>query len=350
MAEGLYRIAIVGASSLKGRELADEVESSLLAASSVKLFEEQASAGQLASVGEEAAVLQSLEADSFAKMDFVFFAGGAQATEDHWEQARLAGASIVDLSYALEDQRGVPVRAPLVFESLKRKVDAPQDRKPGLETQAVVAADPAAVMLGMVAARLGESLAPVGFAATVMLPASEAGREAMDELHQQTVNLLGFKDLPKAQFDAQVAFNILPALGESAAASLADAETRIRRHYGQIGGLPPLELQVVQAPVFHGFVASVLLELKDQATEAQVEHALAGEGIDVVSDDSDPPSNLSAAGQEDVMVRVRSAAGPGAAGRRFWLWLGADNLKLAARNAISCANELRRLRPTGKVQ
>ena len=35
---------------------------------------------------------------------------------------------------------------------------------------------------------------------------------------------------------------------------------------------------------------------------------------------------------------------------RFWLWLAADNLKLAALNAIACATELRRLRPSGKVQ
>ena len=35
---------------------------------------------------------------------------------------------------------------------------------------------------------------------------------------------------------------------------------------------------------------------------------------------------------------------------RFWIWMAADNLKLAALNAIACATELRRLRPSGKVQ
>ena len=35
---------------------------------------------------------------------------------------------------------------------------------------------------------------PVRFAAaTVLVPASEFGRAAMDELHQQTVNLLSFQ-------------------------------------------------------------------------------------------------------------------------------------------------------------
>jgi aspartate-semialdehyde dehydrogenase len=66
-----------------------------------------------------------------------------------------------------------------------------------------------------------------------------------------------------------------------------------------------------------------------------------------VREESEPPSNLSAAGQEDIMIRV---TGEPDGGRRFWLWMAADNLKLAALNAIACASELRRLRPLGKVQ
>jgi len=97
-------------------------------------------------------------------------------------------------------------------------------------------------------------------------------------------------------------------------------------------------------------VASVMLELAEEKTAMQVEAALTGETIDVVSDESDPPSNLSAAGQEDIMVRVRGTGEPGSRSRRFWLWLAADNLKLAALTGIACANELKRLRPQGKVQ
>ena len=61
---------------------------------------------------------------------------------------------------------------------------------------------------------------------------------------------------------------------------------------------------MVQAPVFHGYVLSVLVEFSEAATVAEVEAALAGDHIDLVSAESDPPSNLSAAGQEDIMVRV----------------------------------------------
>ncbi len=62
-------------------------------------------------------------------------------------------------------------------------------------------------------------------------PASEFGRAAMDELHQQTVSLLSFQGMPRAIYDAQAAYNLLSGLGENAKVSLSAAEARIRRHY-----------------------------------------------------------------------------------------------------------------------
>jgi aspartate-semialdehyde dehydrogenase len=185
-----------------------------------------------------------------------------------------------------------------------------------------------------------------------MEPASEYGRAAMDELHQQTVTLLSFQTLPREQYDAQVAFNLLPSLGDDAKVKLSTTEQRIRKHYAGLADsrLPALALQIVQAPVFHGYVISVLVELDAEAIQGEIEAALGGEHIDVVSEESDPPSNLSAAGQEDIMVRVRIDSGEEERGRRFWLWIAGDNLKLAALNAIACGTELRRLRPLGKVQ
>jgi aspartate-semialdehyde dehydrogenase len=207
-------------------------------------------------------------------------------------------------------------------------------------------------MLALVAGRLQAKLTLTSVAATVMEPASEYGRAAMDELHQQTVNLLSFQTLPREQYDAQVSFNLLPELGEAAKVKLGVTEQRIRRQYADLVDerSPGLALQMVQAPVFHGYVLSMLVEIASDVTTDEVEAALAGDHIDVVSGESDPPSNLSAAGQEDIMVRVRKDSGEGEKGTRFWIWLAADNLKLAALNAIACATELRRLRPLGKVQ
>jgi aspartate-semialdehyde dehydrogenase len=344
-----YRIGIVGASSLAGKELSEELATSSLAASDFVLLDDEDAAGQVIAAADEASFIQRLEASSFDRMDFVFFAGGHAVTKRHWQQARRAGASIVDLTYALEEEKDVLVRAPWVAEVLAEKAS---HSAPDLNTPAVVVAHPVAVMLALVAAKLQAKRALASVAATVMEPASEYGRAAMDELHQQTVNLLSFQALPREQYDAQVSFNLLPELGEAAQVKLGVTEQRIRRHYAGLsdGRLPVPALQMVQAPVFHGYVVSLLVEFEKATTASEVEAALAGDHIDVVSAESDPPSNLSAAGQEDIMVRVRKDSGEGEKDTRFWIWLAADNLKLAALNAIACATELRRLRPLGKVQ
>jgi aspartate-semialdehyde dehydrogenase len=279
----------------------------------------------------------------------VFFTGDAETTRKYWKTARLAGASIIDMTYALQGEPGVMVRGPWAGTTLARAAGEAAHRapEPDLTTPAVVAAHPAALLLLQVARRLHARLPVRAISATVFEPASEHGRAAMDELHQQTVSLLSFQSLPREQYDAQLAFNLLPSLGGAAKVKLDESRERIVDHYTTLsaGAAPELDLQLVQAPVFHGYVASALVELQGAASKEQVEAAVYGEHVDIVGAESDPPSNLSAAGQPDILVRA-SAASAG----RFWLWMAADNLKLAALNAIACANELGRLRPQGKVQ
>ena len=345
-----YRIGIVGASSLAGKELTDALAESPLAACDFVLLDDE-DAGQMTAAGDEVTFIQKIDADSFVGMDFVFFAGDAAVTQRYWKTARLAGASIVDMTYALELEPGVVIRGPWVGVPADSGAN-PRTQEPGLTTPAVVAAHPAAVMLLLVASRLHAKVPVRAMSATVFEPASEHGRPAMDELHQQTVSLLSFQGVPRDQYDAQVAFNLLPSLGDAAKVKLAATADRIAQQYAELsaGRAPELALQLVQAPVFHGYVASVLVELEGTATAEQLELAVYGEHVDVVGPESDPPSNISAAGQPEILVRIRSASAGDGPTNRLWLWLAVDNLKLAAMNAIACANELGRLRPQGKVQ
>jgi len=189
----------------------------------------------------------------------------------------------------------------------------------------------------------------------VLEPASESGRAAMDELHQQTVSLLSFQGLPRAVYDAQVAYNLLSGLGESATVSLSAIGARIRRHYDALsaGRWPALALQVIQAPVFHGHTFSIAVELEWPVAIPALEEALGGDHVDLVLEETDSPSNLAATGQNDVLVRLRPELhGSRQAGEttRLWLWAASDNLRLSAQNAVACALDLRRLRPQGKVQ
>jgi aspartate-semialdehyde dehydrogenase len=341
----VYKIAIAGASSLLARELKDVISESPLAAATFVLLDEDDAGGQLEQVGDEVTFIQTIGPDAFERVDFTFLCGNESMTRKHWREALRAGSTVLDMSGALDQEAGVLVRAPWLG-SESTTVD--------LFTPAVVPAHAAAIALGLLLERVQLAAQVRSVVATVLEPASDFGRKAMDELHQQTVNLLSFQSLPRAIYDAQVAYNLLGAMGENSTISLSAVESRIRRHYELLsaGRWPALALHVLHAPVFHGTTFSIDLELERPVEIAALEDALSGEHIDLVLEDTDSPSNLAATGQNDVLVRMRPEplARNSSETVRLWLWAAVDNLRLNALNAVECALDLRRLRPQGTVQ
>ena len=344
-----YRIAIVGAASIRGKQLNEALSESTFGSAEFALMDDQQALGQLEAVGDEVTFIQPITADSFTRIDFTFFAGSAELTRRNWQAAQRAGSSIVDLSGALEGEPGVLVCAPWVQEAMGEAAVA---GAPNLHTPAVVSAHPAALVLALLLERLQRAGAIRQVSATVMEPASEYGKAALDELHQQTVALLSFQSIPLELYDVQVAFNTVAAFGEAAKVSLAESEARIRRHYALLSGgrLPELSLQLIHVPVFHGHTFSIAVEYERQVTLEQIETTLSAPHVEVILGDADAPGNLNSIGDQDVSVRVRFDEAGVSQSRRLWLWASADNLELSALNAVECAQELRKLRPQGKVQ
>ena len=86
--------------------------------------------------------------------DFTFFAADENFTRNTWEMARQSGSDIVDLSYALENEKGVPLRAPWIEREL--------GKSPTLEfgQAAVTIAHPAAVVLALLLLR-AQKIGPI---------------------------------------------------------------------------------------------------------------------------------------------------------------------------------------------
>jgi aspartate-semialdehyde dehydrogenase len=334
MAPRTLRAAIVGASTLLGRELAEQLNQASGAVWDIALLDDEDAIGQMTVAGDEPQVIQPLMPGSFERMDVVFFASDAATARTHWREAQTSGAGVIDMTGALVSDAGAAVLAP---EVIAAGID--------LTTTVVVAAHPAAVMLALVAVRLKVRFGVGKLVATVMEPASEYGKAGLDELHQQTVGLLSFQAVPKDVYDTQIAFNLTPSLGPDAKASLAKVAQRIGKDFAAIAAGCELALQVVQAPVFNGYTASVFVALPDATTEQEVREAMLGGVVEAAVDDV--PSNLSASAQKQLLLSThRDVAVAGG----FWLWMAADNLIFAAQNAVACAMELAKLRPAGKVQ
>ncbi len=342
----LYRVAIVGAASLKGKEIADILRERNFPAADVRLLDDDESLGQLEAVGDEMNFIQSIKPEQFERVDFTFFSADPRSTRNHWKTARDLGDTIVDLSYALEDEAGASVRSPWIERQTGQPVT------PELQPGPVVVAHPAATVLALLALRIEKISAKAGkihsMVATVFEPASETGQKGMDELHEQTVNLLSFQELPKNVFDIQVAFNLAARYGQRSELALEAVSERIRKHYRRIArGAAEPALQVLQAPVFHGHGFSVYLEMEKPVAVADFSEALAGEHIIVCASPEDTPTSVSAAGQEDIMVALTSDANHK---NGMWIWATTDNLRVAAVTAVECAETMTASRPRGQIQ
>lgn len=170
----------------------------------------------------------------------------------------------------------------------------------------------------------------------------------MDELHQQTVGLLAFHELPKAVFDAQVAFNLQGMLGPEATVHPAAVAQRIRAEIRTLLGgeaQAHCRLTVLEAPVFHSYVINAYVQLGAPGEAPDVRKALQGDPVE--ADDEPAPSNRAATETGKLLVSVEA---DGDDAQAFWLLLAGDNLRILAQSAVMAAQELAALRPAARVQ
>jgi len=338
----LYRVAVVGAGTLKGKEIVELLKDRNFPAIDVKLLDDDESLGQLEAAGDEMSFIQSVRSEQFERVDFTFFASDPRCTFANWKTARDQGNAIVDLSYALEDEPGVSIRSPWIERQ------SGQPLLPELQPGPVVAAHPAATLLALLMLRVVKAGKLRSAVATLFEPASERGQKGMDEMHEQTVNLLSFQDLPKNTYDVQVAFNMVSRYGPRSEPALDAVSQRILRHYRQIApGAAVPSLLLVQSPIFHGYALAMYLEMEQPVALDDVAQALAGDHVEVTRGVDDAPTNVNAAGQDNILVSVSRDASCECG---VWLWAAGDNLRIAGLTAVECAEAMTASRPRGQIQ
>src|SRR6202034_4900119 len=90
------RVAIVGASSLRGKELKLGLEDRNFPAGEIVLLDEPILAGTLTEAGGEPPFIPALDEDSFERAGFAFFVGSAHDAERRRRAAQRSGAQTID--------------------------------------------------------------------------------------------------------------------------------------------------------------------------------------------------------------------------------------------------------------
>ena len=337
--EKFPRIAIVGASSLRGKELKQVLEDRSFPASDVVLLDESVMAGTLTEAGGEATFTRALDEDSFEGVRFAFFAGTQFDAEQNWPTAQRAGATVIDLTGTVASAPAARGTAwiPSVAKVLPPVRHAGANGSP----KAGVYSSPGApVIMACTVAGALSGLAPQRVAILLFPPVSEKDQAGVDELESQTTNLLSFRPIEQPVFDAQVAFNLLCTYGAESKPTLEEVRRAIARDVAQyIGGRAAVPaIQLVQAPVFYGYAFAAYAEFAAPVRGEQLAEAFANLGVRVAGAGDAAPTNVSVAGESEIQM-ARIEADPNVAGG-MWMWGEADNLRLAATNAVRIAEEL----------
>jgi aspartate-semialdehyde dehydrogenase len=332
-AERGLRIAIAGATSLRGKQLIEAIESSDLAAADLRLFDEEIVAGLLTEAVGEPALVRTIDEESFSGVRFVFFAGSAKFAERHVGAALAAGSTVIDLSGGLSARPDARSWIP----SLDTILEPPFRANGATQTGGVYVSPsaPAQAAIALAAALRGAEgrLRSIVF----LQPVSELGIAGIEELESQTVKLLSLQPMPQEVFDAQVAFSLMDRYGPASKERMSVAREGLARDVALYlkGRVPIPGVTLLQAPVFHshGFMAYAEMDSADRFVE-RVEAA----GLQVASEGESSPTNVSVVGESrPVLGRPERDFN---AERGWWIWGAADNLSVAASNAIAIAENL----------
>ncbi|HXZ12970.1 MAG TPA: Asd/ArgC dimerization domain-containing protein [Candidatus Sulfotelmatobacter sp.] len=335
--ENFSRVAIVGASSLRGKELKAVLEDRNFPATEIVLLDESVMAGTLTEAAGEPTFIRALDEDSFDGVQFAFFAGTPADAAQNWPTAQRAGATVIDLTGAVEAGGHGPALIPSLTGVLPPK---PASKGNGAASLRVYCSPAPPVIICCTLSAALSKFQPQRLVILLFLPVSERDQMGVDELESQTTNLLSFREISKPVFDAQVAFNLLSCYGESATPRLEDIRSGLARDVARYlaGRAPVPAIQLLQAPVFYGYAFAAFAEFASPPATDLLSSAFTNVGVRIAGPGDPPPSNVSVAGENEIQL-ARIEPDPNVASG-VWLWGVADNLRLAATNAVRIAEEL----------
>jgi aspartate-semialdehyde dehydrogenase len=330
-----YTVAILGATGAVGQETLEILEERKFPLASLRLFASKRSAGEVMTCQDKEWIVEELtESSSFEGVDLAFISATDAISKDYGQRLGAAGIVVIDDSavFRMDDQ--VPLVVPEVNAAALRSMPRGIVSIPNCTTTPLV----------MALKPLHDAVGVKRVVVTTFQSVSGTGSAAMDELMEQTKDLLAFRDIKTEIYPYQIAFNLLPHIGSFTDGGDCSEEVKIAKETRKILNAPGLRVTAttVRVPVLrcHSEAINVELERPLKANEARA--ALAAMPGVIVYDDPLKklyPMPLDAAGKDEVYIgRVREDE---SITNGLNLWVVSDNLrKGAALNAIQIAEYL----------
>jgi aspartate-semialdehyde dehydrogenase len=278
--------------------------------------------------------VELLDGARFDDTDLVFMAAGEQVSAEWVPRATDAGAVVIDTSQLFANDADVPLVVPEV------NADSLADYS---QRGLIASPDTAAVALSIVLKPLSVAGMLKRVVACTIESVSGAGRAGIEELQQQTVELMHGRSVEVALFPHRIAFNLVPQVGDLLEGGASQGEQQTVDALRRLLDGADLGISVtrVRAPLFYGTAISMSVETVDAMTVADARQALRPAPGILLQDDvalASYSTPADAVGQDAICVgRIRADA----ASNVLDLWIVFDNVrKGCAANAVQIAEIL----------
>jgi aspartate-semialdehyde dehydrogenase len=331
-----YTVAVVGATGAVGETMLSILKERKFPIENIYALASSRSVDKTVQYGSRTLIVEDLAEFDFKKADIALFSAGGSVSAQYAPVAGEAGCIVIDNTSHFRNEKDIPLVIPEV------NPDALNDYKPRN-----IIANPNCSTIQMLVA-----LAPIHKAVGISRinvatyqSVSGAGQKGIEELANQTKDLLTFQTAKKEQFTEQIAFNVIPQIDSFEENGYTREEMKMVWETQKILGDEKILVNptCVRVPVFYGHSEAVHIETKNPMLITDVIELLSSaDGVEVVDNPSElkyPTPTATCSGNDPVYVgRIRKDI---TNENGINMWIVSDNIrKGAALNSVQIAEQM----------
>ena len=332
----VYNVAVVGATGAVGEAMLAILEERNFPVGEVYALASSSSVGKRIPFKGSSLRVEDLATFDFSKAQIGLFSPGASISEKYAPIAAAAGCVVIDNTSQFRYDDDIPLVVPEVNpEKVAEYVNRGIIANPNCSTiQMLVALKPIYDAVGITRINVCTYQAVSG-----------TGKEAIEELGKQTLNLLNLQPVSSKVYPKQIAFNVLPQIDVFMDNGYTKEEMKMVWETQKILGDKNVLVNAtaVRVPVFYGHSEAVHIETQEKISAEQVRSILnKAPGVTLVDERVDggyPTAVTDSSGNDDVFVgRIREDISHP---KGIDLWVVGDNVrKGAALNSVQIAELL----------
>jgi aspartate-semialdehyde dehydrogenase len=325
-----YNVVVAGATGAVGRKMMEILEERKFPIANLKALASTRSAGQTLLFNGNSLKVQELHENSFEGTDIALFSAGAGVSHRFAPHAVKSGCIVIDNSSAFRMEPDTPLLVPEVNPE-------------SISDHSGIIANPncSTIQMVMTLKPIHDKFKIKRVVVSTYQSVSGSGQKAIDELRNQTKNVLDKKTFQCDVYPHQIAFNCLPHIDNFVENGYTREEMKMVDETRKILGDSSIQISptTVRVPVFYSHSESLNVETESPISATKVKELLSDiNGLRVIDNPgtNEYPLAINAEGRDEVFVgRIRDDI---SCDNAINYWVVSDNLrKGAALNAVQIA-------------